>query len=205
MDTTLLLVVVIILVALVFDFINGFHDAANSVATVVATRVLTPKQAVAWAAFFNFVAAFAFGTGVAKTVGNGMVDLKVVTPYVILAGLLGAIVWDLITWWFGLPTSSTHALVGGYAGAALAKVALTKGVAYSMEAIIAQGWIDTIIFIVLTPFIGILLAYFLMLAVYWLFRNASPARMDVYFPKLQLVSAAWFRYSNGSNDAEKTM
>jgi PiT family inorganic phosphate transporter len=205
MDTTLLLVVVIILVALVFDFINGFHDAANSVATVVATRVLTPKQAVAWAAFFNFVAAFAFGTGVAKTVGNGMVDLKVVTPYVILAGLLGAIVWDLITWWFGLPTSSTHALVGGYAGAAMAKVALTKGVAYSMEAIIAQGWIDTIVFIVLAPFIGILLAYFLMLAVYWLFRNASPARMDVYFRKLQLVSAAWFSYAHGTNDAQKTM
>jgi PiT family inorganic phosphate transporter len=205
MDTTLLLVVVIILVALVFDFINGFHDAANSVATVVATRVLTPKQAVAWAAFFNFVAAFAFGTGVAKTVGNGMVDLKVVTPYVILAGLLGAIVWDLITWWFGLPTSSTHALVGGYAGAAMAKVALTKGVTYSMEAIIAQGWIDTIIFIVLAPFIGILLAYFLMLAVYWMFRNASPARMDVYFRKLQLVSAAWFSYAHGTNDAQKTM
>ena len=121
MSPTLILVVVIIAVALFFDFINGFHDAANSVATVVATRVLTPFQAVIWAAFFNFVSAFSFGTGVAKTVGEGMVNLAFVTPYVILAGLIGAIVWDLITWWLGLPTSSSHALFGGYAGAAMAR------------------------------------------------------------------------------------
>src|SRR4051794_22301679 len=116
MDSVLLLVIVIVTIALVFDYINGFHDAANSVATIVATRVLTPGQAVAWAAFFNFVAAFAFGTGVAKTVGKGMVDLKIVTPHVIMAGLIGAIVWDLITWYVGLPTSSSHALLGGYSG-----------------------------------------------------------------------------------------
>jgi Phosphate/sulphate permeases len=135
MDSTLLLVVVIIAVALIFDYINGFHDAANSVATIVATRVLTPGQAVIWAAVFNFIAAFAFGTGVAKTVGKGMVDLAVVTPYVILAGLMGAIVWDLITWWIGLPTSSSHALLGGYAGAAMAKVAITP----SWDAILLGG------------------------------------------------------------------
>ncbi len=205
MDTTLLFVVVIILVALTFDFINGFHDAANSVATIVATRVLSPMQAVMWAAFFNFVAAFAFGTSVAKTVGNGMVDLSIVTPLVILAGLIGAIVWDLLTWWFGLPTSSTHALLGGYAGAAIAKVSLTRGIGHAFEAIVPAGWWETIIFIVLAPVIGVLLAYFLMIAIYWLFRGASPARMDVYFRKLQLVSAAWFSYAHGTNDAQKTM
>src|SRR3954467_12228247 len=127
-------VIGLIAVALVFDFINGFHDAANSIATVVATRVLTPGQAVVWAAFFNFVAAFSFGTKVAKTLITG-VNMEVVTIYVILAGLLGAVIWDLITWWFGLPTSSSHALLGGYAGAGIAKVALTRGVSQSLTAI----------------------------------------------------------------------
>lgn len=205
MDSLLLLAVVIITVALVFDFINGFHDAANSVATIVATRVLTPFQAVLWAAFFNFVSAFSFGTGVAKTVGKGMIDLSLVTPYVILAGLLGAIVWDLITWYFGLPTSSSHALFGGYAGAAMARVAYLRGFEKSFDAILPRGWTMTIIFIVLAPLLGLLLAYILMTSLYWLFRHSTPRRMDVYFRKLQLLSAAVFSYSHGTNDAQKTM
>ncbi|OYW13520.1 MAG: hypothetical protein B7X34_00035 [Acidobacteriia bacterium 12-62-4] len=147
MDTTLILVALIIAVALAFDYINGFHDAANSVATIVATRVLSPFHAVAWAAFWNFIAAFAFETGVASTVGKGMVDLKFVTPYVILAGLLGAITWDLITWYFGLPTSSSHALLGGYGGAAMAKVAMTVGITSSFDALVISGWTKTIAFI----------------------------------------------------------
>lgn len=194
----LVLVVVIVVVALAFDFINGFHDAANSVATVVATRVLTPFQAVLWAAFFNFVSAFSFGTGVAKTVGSGMVDLKAVTTYVIMCGLLGAIIWDLVTWWLGLPTSSSHALFGGYAGAAIART-------FNFEALIAAGWIKTIAFMILSPIIGMLAASVFMIAVYWLFRNSTPKKMDLYFRKLQLVSAAAFSYSHGTNDAQKTM
>src|SRR5262245_52014776 len=133
--STVTLVAVIIAIALVFDYINGFHDAANSIATIVATRVLTPFQAVLWAAFFNFVAAFIFGTAVAKTMGKGFVDLDLVTPYVILAGLFGAIIWDLITWWLGLPTSSSHALIGGYAGAAIARSSLVRGWGHWTEAL----------------------------------------------------------------------
>jgi inorganic phosphate transporter, PiT family len=205
MDPVLTLAVVIVAVALVFDFINGFHDAANSVATVVATRVLTPFQAVLWAAFFNFISAFTFGTGVAKTVGKGMVDLSMVTPYVILAGLLGAIVWDLITWYYGLPTSSSHALFGGYAGAAMARVAYIRGWEHSFDAIIASGWILTLLFIVIAPVLGLLLAYGLMVAIYWIFRNSTPKKMDVYFRRLQLASAAIFSFSHGTNDAQKTM
>src|SRR5882672_9237308 len=140
-------VVALILVALIFDYINGFHDAANSIATVVSTRVLSPGQAVVWAAFFNFVAAFVFGTAVANTVGSGMIDIKIVTFAVVLGGLTGAIIWDLITWWVGLPTSSSHALVGGYAGAAVAKA--------GFAAIIPSGWTKTIIFIFLSPLIGL--------------------------------------------------
>ncbi len=198
MTPELFLVIIIIATALTFDFINGFHDAANSVATVVATRGLTPFQAVIWAAFFNFVSAFSFGTGVAKTVGAGMVDLKEVTPYVILCGLFGAITWDLLTWWWGLPTSSSHALFGGYAGAALAR-------AGSTHVLIWSGWVKTIAFMVLSPFIGLALAYFFMIVVYWLFRHESPKRMDHHFRRLQLVSAAAFSYSHGTNDAQKTM
>ena len=205
MDPVLTLAVVIVAVALVFDFINGFHDAANSVATVVATRVLTPFQAVLWAAFFNFISAFTFGTGVAKTVGKGMVDLSIVTPYVILAGLLGAIVWDLITWYYGLPTSSSHALFGGYAGAAMARVAYIRGWEHSFDAIIASGWILTLLFIVVAPVLGLLLAYGLMVGIYWIFRNSTPKKMDVYFRRLQLASAAIFSFSHGTNDAQKTM
>jgi PiT family inorganic phosphate transporter len=200
-----ILVVIIIVIALVFDYINGFHDAANSVATVVATRVLTPFQAVLWAAFFNFVSAFSFGTGVAKTVGTGMVDLDLVTPYVILSGLVGAIVWDLITWWAGLPTSSSHALFGGYAGAAMAHVAFLRGVGHATDALVWHGWIMTLVFMVAAPIIGLSLAYLLMVALYWAFRGSSPKKMDVYFRKLQLASAAVYSYAHGTNDAQKTM
>ena len=186
MDASLLLVGIIVLVALAFDFINGFHDAANSIATVVATRVLTPHQAVLWAATFNFIAVFVVGTGVAKTVGSGMIDLKYVTPYVILAGLIGAIAWDLMTWWFGLPTSSSHALIGGYAGAAMARVAHLRGFEHIFEALISRAWIETLIFILLAPLLGMALAYVMMIAVYWIFRSKSPLKMDRYFRVLQL-------------------
>src|SRR5215213_4106877 len=208
MDATLVGVIALIGVALLFDYINGFHDAANSVATVVATRVLTPAQAVVWAAFFNFIAAFLFGTGVAKTMGKGMIDLEIVTPYVILGGLIGAIVWDLVTWWFGLPTSSSHALIGGYAGAAMAKVAMMRGVNHSFEALIFsgwKGWPETLAYLVFAPFLGLVLAYSMMIAIYWMFRGSTPVKMDSYFRKLQLVSAAIFSLAHGSNDAQKTM
>jgi PiT family inorganic phosphate transporter len=201
----LALVILIIAVALVFDYINGFHDAANSVATIVATRVLTPLQAVAWAAFFNFVSAFSFGTGVAKTVGSGMVDLKSVTMLVILCGLIGAIAWNLITWWFGLPSSSSHALFGGYAGAAMASATLNSGLDRAFHVIIWSGWIKTLVFMVVAPLLGLVVAYALMVAVYWLFRHKSPRKMDVYFRKLQLLSAAIYSYAHGTNDAQKTM
>jgi PiT family inorganic phosphate transporter len=205
MSSVLILVIVIITVALTFDFLNGFHDAANSVATVVATRVLTPLQAVIWAAFFNFVSAFTLGTAVAKTVGAGMVDLSAVTVYVILAGLIGAIAWDLVTWWFGLPTSSSHALFGGYAGAAMARIGLLKGIHHSFDVLVWSGWIKTLLFMVLSPLIGLALAYVFMTVVYWLFRQSTPKKMDVYFRKLQLISAAAFSFSHGTNDAQKTM
>jgi len=201
------LVAVIIAIALVFDYINGFHDAANSIATIVATRVLTPFQAVLWAAFFNFVAAFLFGTAVAKTVGRGFVDLDLVTPYVILAGLTGAIVWDLITWWLGLPTSSSHALIGGYAGAAIGRVSLLRGWSHCVDALNLGPngeWPFTLKMIVGAPLIGMVSAYSLMIIVYWLFRRSTPSKMDKYFRKLQLLSAAAFSLSHGSNDAQKT-
>lgn len=204
MDSALILVGVIVLVALAFDFVNGFHDAANSIATIVATKVLTPPQAVIWAAGFNFVAAFTVGTGVAKTVGAGMIDLQYVTPLVILAGLIGAITWDLITWWFGLPTSSSHALIGGYAGAAMARAAFLKGLDSSFDVLIGGAWIKTLVFIVIAPLIGMALAYGLMLAVYWVFRRQRPERMDNHFRKAQLASSALLSFSHGANDAQKT-
>jgi PiT family inorganic phosphate transporter len=203
--STVSLAVLIIAIALTFDYINGFHDAANSIATIVATRVLTPFQAVLWAAFFNFIAAFLFGTGVASTVGKGFVNVSLVTPYVLLAGLVGAIIWDLITWWLGLPTSSSHALIGGYAGAAVAHVALTLGINRGFEGLIWGQWPKTLLFIFAAPLIGLISAYALMVAVYWLFRNSSPSKMDFYFRKLQLLSAAAFSLSHGANDAQKTM
>ena len=197
MDTNLLAVVALIGVALVFDFINGFHDAANSIATVVSTRVLSPGKAVIWAAFFNFVAAFAFGTAVAKTVGSGLVDINIVSFSVIFAALIGAIAWDLITWYFGLPTSSSHALIGGYAGAAVAKA--------GFAAIIPGGWSKTLLFIVLAPLIGMVLGFFIMVAVLWIFRWFSPSRVDRWFRRLQLLSAAAYSLGHGGNDAQKTM
>jgi PiT family inorganic phosphate transporter len=197
MSTQLLIVVGLVGVALSFDYINGFHDAANSIATVVSTRVLSPVQAVAWAAFFNFVAAFGFGTAVAKTIGKGMIDVSVVTFSVIFAGLVGAIVWDLITWYVGLPTSSSHALIGGYAGAAVARAGL--------GAIILSGWTKTLIFIVLAPLIGLVLGFAFTVAIFWIFRAASPSRVDKTFRRLQLVSAAAYSLGHGTNDAQKTM
>src|SRR5256885_3359451 len=191
------IVILLILVALIFDFINGFHDAANSIATVVSTRVLSPGKAVIWAAFFNFVAAFGFGTAVATTIGKGMIDVSVVTFAVVFAGLAGAIVWDLITWYFGLPTSSSHALMGGYAGAAVARA--------GWGVVIASGWTKTLIFIVLSPLIGMIAGLGLMTAIMWLLRGHTPGGVDRWFRRLQLISAAAFSLSHGTNDAQKTM
>ena len=193
----MVIVVALIFVALLFDYINGFHDAANSIATVVSTRVLSPGKAVIWAAFFNFVAAFTFGTAVARTVGAGMIDIHVVTFAVIFGGLVGAIIWDLITWYFGLPTSSSHALIGGYAGAAVAKA--------GWIAVVPSGWTKTLIFIVLSPLIGMVLGLLLMTAIMWLFRWMPPSRVDRWFRRAQLVSAAFFSLNHGANDAQKTM
>jgi PiT family inorganic phosphate transporter len=187
----------LILVALCFDYINGFHDAANSIATVVSTRVLSPGRAVIWAAFFNFVAAFTFGTAVASTIGSGMIDIRLVSFAVVFGGLTGAILWDLITWFYGLPTSSSHALIGGYAGAAVAKA--------GFAAIIPSGWTKTLVFIVLSPFIGLIFGFALMVAILWLFRWMPPSRVDRWFRRLQLVSAAFFSLNHGANDAQKTM
>jgi len=187
----------IIFVALIFDYINGFHDAANSIATVVATRVLPPGIAVAGAAFFNFGAAYFLGTGVAATIGNGFVNVKIVTPWVVLSGLLGAILWDLLTWYLALPTSSSHALIGGYAGAALAKA--------GFYGLVAGKWGITVAFIVLSPLIGLAAAYLLMVLVYWGFRKQTPDQMDRHFRRYQLVSAALFSCAHGTNDAQKTM
>jgi PiT family inorganic phosphate transporter len=197
MDANLLAVVSLIVVALIFDYINGFHDAANSIATVVSTRVLSPGKAVIWAAVFNFVAAFTFGTAVAKTVGAGLVDINIVSFAVIFAGLVGAIVWDLITWYYGLPTSSSHALIGGYAGAAVTKA--------GFGAIILAGWTKTLLFIVLAPLIGLSLGFLIMLANLWIFRGFSPGRVDHWFRRLQLASAAAYSLGHGGNDAQKTM
>ena len=193
----LYIVVGLILVALLFDYINGFHDAANSIATVVSTRVLSPGKAVIWAAFFNFIAAFTFGTAVARPSAAGMIDVKVVTFAVIFGGLTGAIIWDLITWYFGLPTSSSHALIGGYAGAAVAKA--------GWAAIVPAGWTKTIIFIFLSPLIGLALGFGLMTAIFWMFRWMPPSRVNRWFRRLQLLSAAFFSLNHGANDAQKTM
>ena len=190
-------VLLIVLTAFVFDFINGFHDSANSIATVVGTRVLSPLAAVIWAATFNFAAAFTVGTAVAKTIGKGMINLEVVTPSVILAGLLGAIIWNLITWYYGLPSSSSHALLGGYAGSAIARA--------GFGAIIPAGWTKTLIFIVLSPLIGMALGFSLMVMVLWIFHRTSPARVDRFFRVAQLASSAFFSLSHGANDAQKTM
>ncbi|HWR36320.1 MAG TPA: inorganic phosphate transporter [Clostridia bacterium] len=205
MDTGLLLVLLTVAIALTFDFINGFHDAANSIATVVSTRVLSPKLAVLWAAFFNFVAAFLLGTAVAHTIGKGMIQLDIVTQYVVMAGLLGAIVWDLLTWWWGLPTSSSHALIGGYAGAAIARAAMVRGWGRAFEVIIPHGWTKTLTFILVAPVLGLVLGFALMVAVFWIFRNKAPQQVDHWFRKAQLLSAAAYSLGHGGNDAQKTM
>lgn len=191
----------IIFVALVFDFLNGFHDAANSIATIVSTRVLSPSVAVAWAAFFNFVAAFLFGTTVAKTIGTGLVDTKIIDIYVVFGGLMGAILWNLITWWLGLPTSSSHALVSGVAGAAIAK----SGFGVLIWAGWWKGWGALLLFIILSPLIGFLLGAINMIAVSWIFRRSTPGRVDSMFRRLQLLSAAIYSLGHGGNDAQKTM
>ncbi|HZJ30671.1 MAG TPA: inorganic phosphate transporter [Vicinamibacterales bacterium] len=199
MDPMLLAVIVLVAVALFFDYINGFHDAANSIATVVSTRVLSPGQAVVWAAFFNFVAAFVFGTAVAQTIGKGTVDITIVTLPVIFAGLTGAILWSLLTWWLALPTSSSHALIGGYAGAAVAKGGMAAVLCASCTA-----WTKTLLFIVLSPLIGMTVGHLLMVAILWIFRRATPRRVDHWFRRLQLLSAAFFSLNHGGNDAQKT-
>ena len=193
----LTLVALIVVVALIFDFINGFHDAANSIATVVSTRVLTPMQAVAWAAVFNFVAAFGFGVNVAKTVGKGVVDPGVVDHWVILGGLCGAIIWNLITWYYGIPSSSSHALIGGFAGAAVAKA--------GFGALLTSGLLKIAIFIVLAPVLGLILGFIFMTLTLLIFRNSRPSRVDWVFRRMQLVSAAFYSLGHGTNDAQKTM
>ncbi|MCU1289499.1 MAG: inorganic phosphate transporter, PiT family [Acidobacteria bacterium] len=202
MEATTALVVFIIVVALIFDYTNGMHDAANSIATVVSTRVLSPGVAVAWAAFFNFIAFAVFGTSVAKMIGGGLVDLKPIPQdfhlYVLLAGLVGVITWNLITWYLGLPTSSSHALIGGYAGAAIA----ASG---GFSVIISSGWYLTLSFIVLAPLMGMSLGFLLMLAVFWIFRKTSIAKVDKGFRVGQLFSAAAYSLGHGGNDAQKTM
>jgi inorganic phosphate transporter, PiT family len=196
-DFNLVFLIVIILIALAFDFTNGMHDAANSISTIVSTRVLSPKQAIIWASLFNFVAFAVFGTSVAKTIGSGMIDISAVTPTVILAGVLGAISWNLITWYFGLPSSSSHALIGGYAGAAITHSGL--GV------IIAAGWYKTLIFIALAPAIGLVLGFILRVITTWAIHKQRPASINKWSRYLQLFSAAAYSLGHGGNDAQKTM
>jgi len=212
MDTqtaSLALVILIIIVALAFDYVNGFHDAANSIATVVATRVLSPGAAVAMAAFFNFFAVVVFGTAVAKTVGGDMVNIAVIPPgdqlFVLLAGVLGAIIWNLITWYLGLPTSSSHALVGAYAGSALSSYVWHFGFTGAQTVLKAEGWIKTLTFIVLSPLIGMILGFTLMVTVYWIFHRVRVNRVDRIFRVGQLFSAAAYSLGHGGNDAQKTM
>ena len=190
-------VVFLVFVALVFDFINGFHDAANSIATVVSTRVLKPYQAVVWAAFFNFAALFVFQLKVATTVGTGIIDPVVVDHYVVFGALIGAIAWDVITWYYGIPSSSSHALIGGLVGAAAAKS--------GFGALVGGGLAKTVAFIVISPLLGFLLASTLMIAVSWLFVRATPGRMDKWFRRAQLVSASLYSLGHGGNDAQKTI
>jgi PiT family inorganic phosphate transporter len=191
-------VIAIIIIAFIFDFINGFHDSANSIATIVGTRVLNPFTAVLWAATFNFVALFTVGTAVASTIGKGMIDVSIVDANVILGGLLGAIIWNLITWFFGLPSSSSHALIGGYAGSAVAKAGLSA-------IVWGPKWIETLEFIALSPVVGLFAGFLLMIAVYWVFQRVSPHRVDRVFRVAQMGSSALFSFSHGANDAQKTM
>lgn len=213
MHTSLLLVIITIFIALSFDFINGFHDAANSIATVVSTRVLSPRLAVVWAAAFNFIAAFVFGIAVAKTISSGLVDPRQVTQYVILAALAGAIIWDLLTWWWGLPTSSSHALIGGLAGAGIARagwgvLVMEPKLVWPVIGTIpglGEKWMATLIFIVLAPIIGLIIGLALMVAVSWIFHRTAPRTVDSLFRRLQLLSAAAYSLGHGGSDAQKTM
>jgi PiT family inorganic phosphate transporter len=191
-------VVAIVVIAFLFDFINGFHDSANSIATFVGTRVLSPLAAVVWAATFNFAALFTGGVAVAKAVGGGMIEQSIVDPHVILGGLLGAIFWNLITWLYGIPSSSSHALIGGYAGSAMAKAG-TAAITWGPK------WVQTLSFIVISPLVGFLAGFALMVACYWIVRHMSAARVDRVFRPAQLLSSALLSYSHGGNDAQKTM
>lgn len=190
-------VLITVILTLAFEFSNGWHDAANSIATVVSTRVLTPLRAVMWAAFWNFIAAFVFGTAVAKTIGNGMVRIELVDERVLLAGLVGAIIWNLLTLTLGLPTSSSHALMGGYGGAAVAHAGL--------RTLILSGWTKPVLFIFLSPLIGMVLAILITLVTSWMVRRQRPHRVDRWFRRLQLFSAALFSLGHGTNDAQKGM
>jgi len=195
--TSFPLLIAVVGLTLAFEFSNGWHDAANSIATVVSTRVLTPFRAVAWAAFWNFSAAFFFGTAVAGTIGKGMVRIELVDQQVLLAGLIGAITWNLITLILGLPTSSSHALIGGYGGAAVAHAGI--------KALILSGWVKPVIFIFISPFVGMLLAILITVITSWLVRNLRPQKVDRWFRRLQLLSAALFSFGHGANDAQKGM
>ncbi len=205
MSPDMILLIVIVAAALLFDYFNGFNDAANSIATIVATKVLSPLQAVIWAAFFNFAAFFLVGTSVAKTVGGDMVNLEYVTPITVLAGLVSSAAWLWGSSHLGLPISATHALIGGYAGAAMARVIHIKGWAFAFDALRPSGWTMPLVFVVLSPLLGMVLSYLLMIAIHWIFRHSSPAKMDKWFRSLQLLSSAVFSLSHGSNDAQKTM
>jgi inorganic phosphate transporter, PiT family len=195
--TSFHLLVAIVVITLAFEFTNGWHDAASSIATIVSTRVLRPSWAVVWAAFWNFIAAFFFGTAVATTIGKGLVRLELVTPVVLLAGLLGAIVWNYATIRVGIPASSSHALIGGYGGAAIA--------AAGFRAIIVHGWVKPVIFIFVAPLIGVLVALVVTVATSWIVRHQAPQRVDRWFRRLQLVSAGAFSLGHGTNDAQKGM
>jgi PiT family inorganic phosphate transporter len=195
--TSFHLVILIVIIALAFDFSNGWHDAANSIATIVSTRVLSPGRAVLWAAFWNFIAAFVFGTAVAKTIGKGLVHLESINEQVLIAGLLGAILWNLFTLVLGLPTSSSHALMGGYGGAAIMRS--------GFGAIIVSGWVQPLIFIVVAPFLGMLIAILVTVGTSWAVRNQAPSKVDRWFRRLQLVSAAGYSLGHGTNDAQKSM
>ncbi|HAF96537.1 MAG: inorganic phosphate transporter [Elusimicrobia bacterium GWC2_51_8] len=197
MDSTLLAVIGLVTLALVFDFLNGFHDAANSIATIVSTRVLSPRQAVIWAAFFNVVAFFIFNHAVAKTMGKGIIDVNIIDAHIIFGALMGACAWNILTWYYGLPSSSSHALMGGLAGAAVVKAG--TGV------LVMSGIIKVLLFIVISPVLGMLLGLLFGVVVYRLFSRAIPGKVDHLFRKGQLISAAAYSLGHGGNDAQKTM
>ncbi len=197
MESSFGFIAFIIAIALIFDFTNGLHDAANSVATIVSTRVLSPKQAVIWAAFFNFVAFLIFGTAVAKTIGTGLIDISVVDPMVILCGLLGAVSWNILTWYWGLPSSSSHSLMGGYLGATVAKA--------GFKVVIVSGWVKIAVFIVLAPLLGMIFGIVLKVVTTWIVHKRPMAVVDVWAKRLQFASAALYSLGHGGNDAQKTM